>query len=160
MIGQNSIAGNSHSVRRACDELSRRLREGLACRAEEFLAAEPTIRTDTDAALELLRRVVVSHLDTSRLAIPLMRRGSLLVEVTEGDTLFMGGMSTIGTLAKILQKVSAFVLGQELKGKRIAVPQGTATAQGLNQVLQEAGLPRDAVMRVNANYGNMGQMLI
>ena len=54
-----------------------------------------------------------------------MRRGSLLVEVTEGDTLFMGGMSTIGTLAKILQKVSAFVLGQELNGKRIAVVAAT-----------------------------------
>ena len=78
-----------------------------------------------DAALELLRRVVVSHLDTSRQAIPLMRRGSLLVEVTEGDTLFMGGMSAIGTLAKILQKVSAFVLGQELKGKGIAVVAAT-----------------------------------
>jgi len=49
---------------------------------------------------------------------------------------------------------------QDLKGKRIAVPQGTAPAQGLSQLLQEAGLPRDAVLRVNANYGNMGQMLI
>jgi NAD(P)-dependent dehydrogenase (short-subunit alcohol dehydrogenase family) len=74
-----------------------------------------------DAALELLRRVVISHLDTARQAIPLMRRGSLLVEVTEGDTLFMGGMSTIGTLAKIAQKTTAFVLGQELKRHRIAV---------------------------------------
>ena len=49
---------------------------------------------------------------------------------------------------------------KDLKGKKIAVPQGTAPAQGLNQVLKEAGLPRDSVMRVNANYGNMGQMLI
>lgn len=49
---------------------------------------------------------------------------------------------------------------QDLKGKRIAVPQGTAPAQGLNQLIQEAGLPRDAVLRVNANYSNMGQMLI
>ena len=48
----------------------------------------------------------------------------------------------------------------DLKGKRVAVPQGTAPAQGLNQLIQEAGLPRDAVQRVNANYGNMGQMLI
>jgi NitT/TauT family transport system substrate-binding protein len=48
----------------------------------------------------------------------------------------------------------------DLKGKRIAVPQGTAPAQGLNQLIQQAGLPRDAVQRVNANYGNMGQMLI
>ena len=49
---------------------------------------------------------------------------------------------------------------KDLKGKKIAVPQGTAPAQGLNQVLKEAGLPRDSVMRVNANYGNMGQMLV
>jgi ABC-type nitrate/sulfonate/bicarbonate transport system substrate-binding protein len=48
----------------------------------------------------------------------------------------------------------------DLKGKKIAVPQGTAPAQGLNQLLVQAGLPRDAVQRVNANYGNMGQMLI
>jgi len=54
MIGQDSIAENSHALRRACDELSRRLRAGLACRAEELLAAQPTISSDTDAALELL----------------------------------------------------------------------------------------------------------
>ncbi|MBS0537803.1 MAG: ABC transporter substrate-binding protein, partial [Proteobacteria bacterium] len=34
---------------------------------------------------------------------------------------------------------------KDLKGKKIAVPQGTAPAQGLNQVLKEAGLPRDSV---------------
>jgi ABC-type nitrate/sulfonate/bicarbonate transport system substrate-binding protein len=49
---------------------------------------------------------------------------------------------------------------QDLKGKKIAVPQGTAPAQGLNQVLKDAGLPANAVMRVNANYGNMGSMLV
>lgn len=49
---------------------------------------------------------------------------------------------------------------QDLKGKRVAVPQGTAPAQGLSQVIQQAGLPNDAVRRVNATYGNMGQMLI
>lgn len=48
----------------------------------------------------------------------------------------------------------------DLKGKRVAVPQGTAPAQGLSQVMVEAGIPRDGVMRVNATYGNMGQMLI
>lgn len=48
----------------------------------------------------------------------------------------------------------------DLKGKRVAVPQGTAPAQGLNQVLQSVGLPFNAVQRVNANYSNMGQMLI
>jgi sulfonate transport system substrate-binding protein len=49
---------------------------------------------------------------------------------------------------------------QDLKGKRVAVPQGTAPAQGLSQVVQQAGLPSDSVRRVNATYGNMGQMLI
>jgi ABC-type nitrate/sulfonate/bicarbonate transport system substrate-binding protein len=48
----------------------------------------------------------------------------------------------------------------DLKGKKVAVPQGTAPAQGLSQVLVQAGLPRDSVQRVNANFGNMGQMLI
>lgn len=48
----------------------------------------------------------------------------------------------------------------DLKGKRIAVPQGTAPAQGLAQLIQQAGLSRDAINRVNATYGNMGPMLI
>ena len=48
----------------------------------------------------------------------------------------------------------------DLKGKRVAVPQGTAPAQGLSQLIQQAGLPRDLVNRVNATYGSMGQMLI
>lgn len=48
----------------------------------------------------------------------------------------------------------------DLIGKKVAVPQGTAPAQGLNQLILQAGLPRDAVQRVNANFGNMGQMLI
>ena len=49
---------------------------------------------------------------------------------------------------------------QDLRGKRVAVPQGTAPAQGLSQVMQQAGLPADSVRKVNATYGNMGQMLI
>lgn len=49
---------------------------------------------------------------------------------------------------------------KDLKGKRIAVPQGTAPAQGLNQVLDEAGLPRESVSRVNASFANMGPLLI
>jgi NAD(P)-dependent dehydrogenase (short-subunit alcohol dehydrogenase family) len=73
-----------------------------------------------EAALEILRRVVVSHLDTARQAIPLLGRGGLIVEVTEGDTLFMGGMSAMGTLVKTLQKLTGYVLAQELKKKRIA----------------------------------------
>ncbi|MBN9086387.1 MAG: ABC transporter substrate-binding protein [Reyranella sp.] len=60
----------------------------------------------------------------------------------------------------LVRKESGIASPKDLKGKKIAVPQGTAPAQGLNQVLKEAGLPRDSVQRVNANYGNMGQMLV
>lgn len=62
--------------------------------------------------------------------------------------------------AIMVRKDANIASAKDLKGKKIAVPQGTAPAQGLNQVLKEAGLARDAVQRVNANYGNMGQMLI
>src|SRR5262249_44032240 len=54
MIGPESVTASDLAVRRACDELSRRLRSGLACEAEDFLAADPAIGTDPDAVLELL----------------------------------------------------------------------------------------------------------
>lgn len=54
MTGLDSLAESSIAARRACDELSRRIRAGTDCRAEEFLASDPTIAADTDAALELL----------------------------------------------------------------------------------------------------------
>ena len=60
----------------------------------------------------------------------------------------------------LVRKDANITSPKDLKGKKVAVPQGTAPAQGLNQVIQEAGLPRDAVLRVNANYGNMGQMVV
>ncbi|MGE0627285.1 MAG: ABC transporter substrate-binding protein [Hyphomicrobiaceae bacterium] len=60
----------------------------------------------------------------------------------------------------LVRKSSNIKTPADLKGKKVAVPQGTAPAQGLSQVMQAAGLARDAVQRVNANYGNMGQMLV
>ncbi len=60
----------------------------------------------------------------------------------------------------LVRKEANIKSAADLKGKRIAVPQGTAPAQGLSQLIQQAGLPRDSVNRVNATYGNMGQMLI
>ena len=72
-------------------------------------------------------------------------------------SMYAKGGDSYGILVRKDAKINS---AQDLKGKRVAVPQGTAPAQGLNQVIQEAGLPRDAVQRVNANYGNMGQMLI
>src|SRR5262245_4350374 len=54
MIGHDSTRAESVDVRQACDELSRRLRAGIPCQAEEFLVADPAIGSDADAALELL----------------------------------------------------------------------------------------------------------
>lgn len=60
----------------------------------------------------------------------------------------------------LVRKDAGIATPQDLRGKRVAVPQGTAPAQGLSQLMQQAGLPPDSVRRVNATYGNMGQMLI
>jgi sulfonate transport system substrate-binding protein len=60
----------------------------------------------------------------------------------------------------LVRKESNIASAADLKGKTVAVPQGTAPAQGLSQVVLKAGLPADAVKRVNASYGNMGQMLV
>lgn len=48
----------------------------------------------------------------------------------------------------------------DLKGKKIAVVTGTASAQGLSQLLAANGMTDADVHRVNANFGSMGGMLI
>lgn len=60
----------------------------------------------------------------------------------------------------LVRKESNINSPADLRGKTVAVPQGTAPAQGLSQVVLKAGLPADAVRRVNASYGAMGQMLV
>ena len=47
----------------------------------------------------------------------------------------------------------------DLKGKRIAVVTGTASAQGLSDLLQASHMDDADVRRVNANFGTMGEML-
>lgn len=48
----------------------------------------------------------------------------------------------------------------DLKGKRVAVVTGTASAQGLSQLLKASGVNDADVKRINANFGTMGQMLV
>jgi NAD(P)-dependent dehydrogenase (short-subunit alcohol dehydrogenase family) len=82
----------------------------------------PFATLDADAIQMTLQRTVVSHLITARHAAPLLtRRTGLIIEVTEGDTLTLGGVSVVGCLVKTMQKVLAFVLAQELKKRQIAV---------------------------------------
>src|SRR5207237_4924559 len=54
MIDQESRAESALTVQRACDELSRKLRAGISCRAEDFLEVEPSLACDSDTALELV----------------------------------------------------------------------------------------------------------
>ncbi len=72
-------------------------------------------------------------------------------------SMYAKGGDSYGVLVRNSANISS---PADLKGKKVAVPQGTAPAQGLSQIIQQAGLPRDAVSRVNATYGNMGPMLV
>lgn len=64
------------------------------------------------------------------------------------------------SLGILVRKNSGIKTLRDLENKRVAVASGTASAQGLSQVLKSLGLPNDAVKRVNANFGNMGPMLV
>ena len=64
------------------------------------------------------------------------------------------------SLGILVRKESGIKTLAELKGKRIAVATGTASAQGLSQVLKSLNLPSDCRSKVNANFGNMGPMVI
>lgn len=72
-------------------------------------------------------------------------------------SMYAKGGDSYGVLVRTSANINS---PADLKGKKVAVPQGTAPAQGLSQLIQQAGLPRDAVNRVNATYGNMGPMLV
>jgi serine/threonine protein kinase len=54
MLGANSFSDSSFAAQQACDELSRKLRAGEECRAEDFLEDQPKNAADSDAILELL----------------------------------------------------------------------------------------------------------
>jgi sulfonate transport system substrate-binding protein len=64
------------------------------------------------------------------------------------------------SLGILVRKDAGIKTLRDLENKRVAVASGTASAQGLSQVLKSLNLPNDAVKRVNANFGNMGQMLV
>ena len=78
---------------------------------------------DISTANEAMRQVVVSHLITARHGAPLMVKAGrgLIVEVTGGDLIVGGaGGNLLTELAKSAQKALAFLLGEELRAKKIA----------------------------------------
>jgi len=81
---------------------------------------KPLAETDLEAGWALMRQAVFSHLLTAQLAIPLLRgrRRSLIIEVTDGDTLaFRGAVSY--DLIKVGIMRLAFVMSEELRADRI-----------------------------------------
>jgi ABC-type nitrate/sulfonate/bicarbonate transport system substrate-binding protein len=72
-------------------------------------------------------------------------------------SMYAKGGDSYGVLVRKSANINS---AADLKGKKVAVPQGTAPAQGLSQLMQQSGLASDSVSRVNATYGAMGQMLI
>lgn len=64
------------------------------------------------------------------------------------------------SLGLLVRRSSGIRSIADVKGKRIAVVIGTASAQGLSDVLAANGMTDADVQRVNATFGNMGQMLL
>jgi ABC-type nitrate/sulfonate/bicarbonate transport system substrate-binding protein len=71
--------------------------------------------------------------------------------------MYAKGGDSLGLLAR---RSSGIRTVADLKGKRIAIVVGTASAQGLSDVLAAHGMTDADVRRVNATFGNMGQMLL
>ena len=64
------------------------------------------------------------------------------------------------SLGLLVRRSSGIRSIADIKGKRIAVVVGTASAQGLADVLAANGMADTDVQYINANFGNMGQMLL
>jgi NAD(P)-dependent dehydrogenase (short-subunit alcohol dehydrogenase family) len=82
---------------------------------------KPLADTDLDAGWALMRQAVFSHLLTAQLAIPLLRgakRRSMIVEVTDGDTLAFRGALWYDLIKVGIMRL-AFVMSQELRADRI-----------------------------------------
>jgi len=72
-------------------------------------------------------------------------------------TMYAKGGDSLGILVRRAAGIETL---RDLAGKRVAVATGTASAQGLSQVLQSLNMPGNSVQRVNANFSSMGPMLI
>ena len=72
-------------------------------------------------------------------------------------TMYAKGGDSLGILVR---KESGIKTLADLKGKRIAVATGTASAQGLSQVLKSLNLPSDSVQRSTPILAIWGQMVI
>jgi NAD(P)-dependent dehydrogenase (short-subunit alcohol dehydrogenase family) len=79
-------------------------------------------KTDLSTGAEALRQSLLSHLITAKHAAPLMikRKRGLIVEVTEGDTVFGGGGNVLTDVVKASLKSFAARLAWELRTHGVA----------------------------------------
>jgi NAD(P)-dependent dehydrogenase (short-subunit alcohol dehydrogenase family) len=79
-------------------------------------------KTDLTRGTDALRQTLLSHLITAKHAAPSMikRRRGLIVEVTEGDTVFGGGGNALSDLVKCSLKGFAARMAGELRSHRVA----------------------------------------
>lgn len=74
--------------------------------------------TTLDHGLTMIDRAIKTHLITSYYAIPRIRAGGLIVEITDGDAFYYRG-HLLYDLVKTTLIRTAFALSQELKGRDI-----------------------------------------
>jgi NAD(P)-dependent dehydrogenase (short-subunit alcohol dehydrogenase family) len=79
-------------------------------------------RTDLQRGADVFRQTILTHLITAKHAAPLMikRRRGLIVEVTEGDTVFGSGGNALSDIAKSALKAFAARMASELRTHRVA----------------------------------------
>jgi NAD(P)-dependent dehydrogenase (short-subunit alcohol dehydrogenase family) len=109
---------------------------------------------DLSRGEEVLRQTLLSHLITVKHALPLLKRGGLVVEVTEGDTLGCGG-NVLTFLAKGALKLLALALAEDLRKRRVTVVALTPGFLRSEVMLEHVGVTeatwRDAA-RKDPNY--------
>jgi NAD(P)-dependent dehydrogenase (short-subunit alcohol dehydrogenase family) len=79
-------------------------------------------QTDLQHGADALRQALLSHLITAKYAAPHMikKRRGLIVEVTEGDTVFGGGGNALSDVVKSSLKGFAARMAGELRAHRVA----------------------------------------
>ena len=99
-------------------------------------------KTDLTHAGEALRQSVISHLITAKHAVPLMikRKRGLIVEVSEGDTVFGGGGNAVADVVKGSLKSFAARMAGELRPHRVAAVSITPGFLRSESMLQHFGV--------------------
>lgn len=103
-------------------------------------------QTDLTRGADALRQAILSHLITAKHAVPHMikKRRGLIVEVTEGDTVFGGGGNAVADVVKSSLKGFAARMAGELRTHRVAAVSITPGFLRSESMLEHFGVPEAA----------------